>query len=540
MLDFGSSSAGLNGSLEDLALLDILQIVAFSKKTGYLHVEGPFGPGAIAFKEGQVVCAYSWSTLASLQQIGKAGSAGSGETALIREQIQISLQELASLREGNFHFQLTEGIAGELAGVDISRFLLQEGMDPGHLLLDLTEGQDEGRRNTTALLESRGRPAPVERESSAAAPPAREMEPAPPPATSASAVGARGAVVLVDDEPPVVEVLAEELRSAGYRVFSASTPAEAAALARELQASQQRLTVVTDLGMPTSTGKSFWGGFELVRILKKSGVTVPVLLMAESLSPKARMVARELGIRKVAYKPALSKLDREQYRADLRAFSALLARALRELAGPESGKPGGGKPHDRRGQSDELFSGFLASMSAQIINPRRPVDISRLVLEAAARYLDRGILFLVKNGRAQGLGGFGLAPDHQASLGLAQGLGFEVHEAPAFFKVMQTAGPYRGAPGASGLEEVLYKAIGLGRSPEYVLFPLLNNRKVVAILYADNGASGRPVGKLRALELFIGQAAMALENVFLHQKLRHFENRLKAMETQAQPRSGHA
>ena len=111
---------------------------------------------------------------------------------------------------------------------------------------------------------------------------------------------------------------------------------------------------------------------------------------------------------------------------------------------------------------------------------------------------------------------------------------------PPLFKVMQTAGPYRGAPESSGLEEVLYKAVGPGRSPECVLFPLLNNRKVVAILYADNGASGRPLGKLPALELFIGQAAMALENAFLHQKLRHFENRLKAMETESQPRSGHA
>ena len=32
---------GLKGRLEDLALLDILQIIAFSRKTGYLTVEGP-------------------------------------------------------------------------------------------------------------------------------------------------------------------------------------------------------------------------------------------------------------------------------------------------------------------------------------------------------------------------------------------------------------------------------------------------------------------------------------------------------------------
>ncbi len=52
-------SEGLKGRLEDLPLLDILQIVAFSKKTGYLSVEGPLGRGAILFKNGLVLCAYS-------------------------------------------------------------------------------------------------------------------------------------------------------------------------------------------------------------------------------------------------------------------------------------------------------------------------------------------------------------------------------------------------------------------------------------------------------------------------------------------------
>ena len=58
---------GLKGQLEDLPLLDILQVVAFSKKTGFLRLDTPKGRGTILFKEGRVVCSYSMSTVDHLR-----------------------------------------------------------------------------------------------------------------------------------------------------------------------------------------------------------------------------------------------------------------------------------------------------------------------------------------------------------------------------------------------------------------------------------------------------------------------------------------
>jgi hypothetical protein len=52
----------LNGNLEDLPLLDILQIVSFSKKTGYLSIRTEGGEGAIVFQDGYVVAAFSAET----------------------------------------------------------------------------------------------------------------------------------------------------------------------------------------------------------------------------------------------------------------------------------------------------------------------------------------------------------------------------------------------------------------------------------------------------------------------------------------------
>ena len=42
----------LQGNLEDLPLLDIIQIVSFSKKTGFLTIRNDQGEGAIVFEDG--------------------------------------------------------------------------------------------------------------------------------------------------------------------------------------------------------------------------------------------------------------------------------------------------------------------------------------------------------------------------------------------------------------------------------------------------------------------------------------------------------
>ena len=107
---------GLKGRLEDLPFLDMLQIAAFSQKSGYLRVEGPLGSGAVVFKTGLVQCAYSWSTLEHLRFVAQAGL-GSVDEKVLEKQVELSLRELAGLREGTFEFELTEEVGGELDGV---------------------------------------------------------------------------------------------------------------------------------------------------------------------------------------------------------------------------------------------------------------------------------------------------------------------------------------------------------------------------------------------------------------------------------------
>ena len=50
----------LSGSVEDLPLFEILQVVAFTQRTGYLAVKAPEGEAGIVFREGRVVAGYIW------------------------------------------------------------------------------------------------------------------------------------------------------------------------------------------------------------------------------------------------------------------------------------------------------------------------------------------------------------------------------------------------------------------------------------------------------------------------------------------------
>ena len=145
---------GLQGQLEEMPFVDILQLVAFSQKTGYLHLDSPLGRGSVVFRDGMVVCAYSWSTLDYVRRIAAGHYQQDQKDSVILALVETSLREMARLKEGSFRFELSEQIEAELEGVDISAFLLEQGINAQHLLLDLTRELDEDRRDTTARLES--------------------------------------------------------------------------------------------------------------------------------------------------------------------------------------------------------------------------------------------------------------------------------------------------------------------------------------------------------------------------------------------------
>jgi CheY-like chemotaxis protein len=477
----------LNGRLEEMNLLEILQIVAFSKKTGTLRVESPMATGAVLFRGGRVLHAVS-SRSEGLAPDNDFTAAPSEES------VRSTLRELFALREGRFEFRLLTVLPETWEGLEVPEALALEGIDPQELMLELARELDEDRQDTTRLLESTDG--------------AQRLSDSPESEDAFHSL-ADVTVVLVDDEPPVLHALEREIATSGASVETANGIEEAWELVDSLLRSGRPLVLVTDLSMLTSAGDSFEGGFEIVERMRKSRANAPVILMAESLSSEVRVRAKELGVSKVAFKPALTKLDPEEYESDLAAFGRLLKREIVTTVSETAFRTPSADPDLNY---DVIFD-FLKTMTDQLTSPAN--GISRMILRVASRYVERSLLFLVRGGRAQGLAGIHHGRPTARVVEKVREMSFHVQEIQGFAEVVYSRRGVR----FDRENELWPDILEPGRAREVALFPLLHNHEALAILCCDNPNTGTALGKLSGLELFLVQAGMALENASLHRKI---------------------
>jgi GAF domain-containing protein len=170
----------LVGRLEDLALSDIFQIIALSKKTGTLVLKSKAGAAVVVFKNGQVIQAatdnlrdtlgniliskglVSEQELASALEIQKSfkGAKRLGQILVeqgalsqellvdtIRSQIENMIYTLLSWEEGFFNFDLGEVAPSDKIEVVTQEFLLKSGINPEYLLMESARVMDERKRD---------------------------------------------------------------------------------------------------------------------------------------------------------------------------------------------------------------------------------------------------------------------------------------------------------------------------------------------------------------------------------------------------------
>jgi CheY-like chemotaxis protein len=612
----------LQGNLEDLPLLDIIQIVSFSKKTGYLSIQMEGGDGAIVFHEGLLVSAFTADSPPPDARL--VALPGAARESAVRSRIAFAMEQLARLREGAFGFELTETVPKKVGTRDITLEALRVGINPQEMLLELAQGIDEDRAHSAAAVEASfaapdeavvqevpmaavvaldsapasppvpsARKAPVgphvlpPGQPRAAAPPAPPAlppqapaaapgpaaaapaapraakvprvgsdtvppgvrEPVPGPAAAASVAPAAPqekvpearVILLVDDEADVREMVGRSFVGAGYRIEEAGDPEEAAKAAARLRDGDLPFVLVTDLGMPATGGASFHGGFEVVKRLWKMNLRPPVLMMTESLNQSLRLRAKQMGVQAFVFKPTLSKLNAVQFEADLTAFAAKLASdvlprlcEIAVLRGPVREKRPSLKAAEREPsrepQPSEVTRPF-EFLRRRLLELRQGGDanqIATLVMKVAREYFERALLFVVKNDEVRGLGGFGLAPRDESLNLIARQITIPLSEPSVFREVSDSRKPFAGPlPQDRWVGHVMGR-IGRFQSRGATLLPLVAHRETIALLFGDNPETGREADRPAALEVFVEQAGIALENVFLQRKLQSMEEKERA------------
>jgi CheY-like chemotaxis protein len=515
---------GLQGDLEDIPLLDILQIIAFSRKTGLLAVDGGPGTATLVFREGRVIAAVD--TAGGAVHAAPATLGDAARHRWVRDRIEATVARLARLRDGAFRFDLLAAPPARVEGTDLGPLVLPEGINPEELLLELARGLDEGRRDAQAAVES-GSADPADdlaalvREAGSADD-GEDMMPFPErelPAALVAAADRHRIVLLVDDEDDLRATLAARLVDGGCQVVEAGCADAAVKTAEGLVEAGLPFVLVLDRGMPDSDSSSFDGGLEVMRRLRRAGQAPPVLLMTDRVTASLQSRARRLGITRLVFKPGLSRLDPGQFEADLRAFAALLLRdflpELDRMAGAVLEPPSSAYVALPRAVESWDDLATLQRRLEELDTPTDALDVASLVMKAARDFFERGLLLLVKDDALRGLQAFGgVAEEGYAVRSLVAPLA----EPSLFADAVASGRPVHG-PLPEAETSRLADALGAPVSADASLLPLVANRETIALLVGCNPEGRSPRRPLELLEVFLRQAGVALEGIFFRQAL---------------------
>lgn len=132
----------VSGELENVPLLDVFQVLAFSSQSGALCVESGETTGTVVFDQGGIVCGESPATRLLLARAAQEVDPQT-RRAFRRVQALACLTELMSLRHGVFRFEKLDEPLAELADVDTRPFYASGTMATADLLLILATAVDK-------------------------------------------------------------------------------------------------------------------------------------------------------------------------------------------------------------------------------------------------------------------------------------------------------------------------------------------------------------------------------------------------------------
>lgn len=512
----------LVGSLEDLGLGEILQIVSLSGKSGILQVRGEAGEVRVVFADGMIRAAFPKDGPTDLRELligqevmpaqaledaftqarGRSVSLGDWLVAhsllsadvlegLRRAHVERCVLPLFAWDTGEFSFDVREAFHGP--GKDL---FVTPGVSPQMLALEGTRIRDEARRDAVQGPppdeEALGTddeswpdgPVACEAEDPEPAAEAREATETAAPAPSRPAAPAAAvvpAVVAIDPNLAVLDWIKGAVGDLFRRVHVFQRTDLGIGRIRQYLARAEVPIVVLAWDAPPDPLSGVQGPADLVARLRAQSARIPVVILGQPGTrwegpPGARPNA-------LAERPTASQLGdprsaglRDRLAADLRSA---VVRCQRSLRGP-----------------DECPLG----------------EALTVLLRRAAEVFSRVAAFEVKDGVAVGIGQCGLpragGPDES---GLRE-VRLDAARPAWFCAALEGGAPVRAGPSNGGDEELAFLIGNLLASEAWVA-PVHLGGRVAALLYADNLPGGEPLGDTGALEQLVREVGRVLAPV---------------------------
>lgn len=559
----------LLGRLEDLSLTDIVQIVFLSRRTGILEIVDDEGRHTVLFRNGLIVNAsapkypdlVAWlrqrglipaeavETIRKMEDAGiPCGTAAvemnlisqDGLAAAVKDRITTVVTPLLHSREGEFNFLLAEA----MKPVDIeydADALFKEGGFPPQKILGGADG--EKLKPLQALEDSLKAGKALIRTGSEAGPPSLDIPlgKAAPEVHEAPAGGiARGLTEVHETKPPrtgqfkvaggLFEVESPEAafrnvilyeRNPMIRVAAKRAFGKTGVKIAQFGSIDEARTAIIEFFRATTFFVTFleytedYASIRLLQQIKRRNPRLPVVVLDQTADLHRRHDLMRAGADLYLTKPGAEQLGPEAAGEELSLFAdELVVFAERAFAQWEM-STGGGAEAGRRfyeqadRESAERSFDLLKQLINEVSNPNDIDQVASTILRLASQYLDRGVLFVAREGEFAGLGGFGVTGGTDDMPERARRLRIARTEPSILADVANSSEPHRGKMRRTPGNVTLIEGLGGLLPTEVVAYPILHVERPIGILYGDNAEHRAPIDSLTGLEIFLSQAGYA-------------------------------
>lgn len=495
----------ISGSLADIALVDLLQFLHMSQRSGTLLLERRGETAHISFHRGRIASAWAPNSPSVASYLLESGRIDATELARARQRcrsgaVALSLGQALMAEDGLSWEELRDAVASKVERTILElvswhdgsfRLLADEvraddeiSFAPGDVLPDIEIDTQSILLEAVRLFDERSKQGPSESEprvpvaSTADRDPLSVRRPSP---VGASAVKPRGRVQVLSKRPDIQPLLRDAL--ADLALVSVVDARDAGAP----EPGQSHPLVVIDL-----RGSDHPSAIRRVRELHQRAMVVALVAgpaaMGGAISDGAVAVAEASYLA-----PCCANLLRAQAPLDttpdpLRSGLSRLRRVL-----------------------GDLRSGLLSA------------TVSLNLMTIVADSVERAVLFVQQGEQLVALGAFGATRSGKQLAGATRGLTLRADAATTLSRCIALGHALTLDYDSLELPDDLKAVIDRPRSGQGVLFPVLGARRAIGLIYADNGRRSASVQDVELMELATAQVGLAFENELLRRQLERLD-----------------
>ncbi len=538
----------ISGSLKVKKLVDLLKELREEEATGILNIKSYYGIGTVCLKDGKVAMA---SSSKSTEKLGrKVIELGMVTEVQVQKALKAQKEKPKGTHLGDMLIEL-----GFIDNIDLEKLILLQikeviyGMSfwedgffrfdpnldkdiPATILLDpKILAEDEIEQFLKESVDETHEEKKKEKKEKAASIKGEITNRLDALSDKLRAFKPKEVVLLVEDEMLMRQVITDKLNTFGFEVESVSTPKEAVEKLVEYEESGTSPVVLTDLVMPTISGKGMFGGMELLEIIQEEYSHIPVIMTTAYPDPSTKQKALFWGVYYYIAKPDRTKAKPDELDALFDNYMEEVSLSIENIIRRREVYIE--KDHldiIRNELMEELFStklelsavektmetkvdelGFLKETSDALIKDHNVNSISNSILNYASKELDRAVIFLTRKGEYIAFNGVSSCKgsDNDAFKEKLKGFSFPTNSIDIIKMVAEKREPYEGRVDPSLLP--ILKKMGKEIPEKIIILPMIVENRVAGLLYGDTLPGTPPCKSVDAIMILLNLASLSLE-----------------------------